>query len=605
MAQVDPEIKSIMRNIVLIIALFLSQTMMACVDGTRITTQAQFDEAVARINKGEEMHMVLRKGQYILKQTMVAKAPLSIKGKGAVLTCASTFFAQNKVSETSTHTVYRLDKSLSEFTLFYDDEENIVPVSESVIDSIGVNYVEGDISGPTRFAVDTEFQIPISKNLYHLKNKTFACAFGYIDCGWDVAKFSIKRSDDSFFYCTILTTSTIDNIRYDAQAYKKPIRYVIYNAEPKAYAVYYDKENLYIPKSIKRVYCVNRPDIGKQIPNIITYADISIDGVRFVGIEGIEVNSESGATCEIKNCYFAFTIGRALSINKTNGKDVKEAEIDGNTFMYCSVVSDQAVFLKSTNDGENCIRFINNTVSKYPAEVAYYKNPRASVYAIGCITLSNNVVYNSCRDHLFLNQGRIEAWGNVLYNTDGFNRYGERNQSSDFGLIYCAYVFKDTQAAQRNTTHKILIENNLLYGAYAYGGDARGIFIDDGRGDVTCRGNVVLNAQVYSIDARNSNLTKASSIRNRYEGNVVTSRYRLVAGQEVNGDNVPTTSRNLLLTSDENVTGSIRTLEKDIRKEGRYESICDGNKIQMSRDLYREIRKSPTWKSVRKFVKKK
>ena len=75
-----------------------------------------------------------------------------------------------------------------------------------------------------------------------------------------------------------------------------------------------------------------------------------------------------------------------------------------------------------------------------------------------------------------------------------------------------------TKSALDNKIHHILLENNLIYGAYAYGRDARGIFIDDGRGDVTCNNNVILNTQSFSIDSRNVKRHDASSVRVRYKG---------------------------------------------------------------------------------------
>lgn len=590
-----------MRNLVLLYALLVSQALMACVGGTRITTQEQFDEAVARINKGDEMHLVLGKGRYVLNESLVAKAPISIKGKDAVITCASNpFTIQDKERETSTHYVYRLSQPLSLFPLFYDENDKIIPVSESVIDSIGVNYVEGDIVAPKEFDAGVTIKIPISSNLEHLKNKVFQKAFGYLDSGWGVVNFKLERFDNQYFYCTTINRCSTKDFQYDRRVYKKKVRFVIYNAELKPDRIFYDDERVYVPRTVKELYFVNRADKEHKIPAIVTYSGVQIEGVCFVGISGITVKSPLAAKCEIKKCYFKNSLSTVLRIEKENGQGVNPAVISNCQFMDCALQSGNIVYLSSDHVGDACINMEKCTVSRYPNGVVGYKNPMGAVYVTADAQIMNNEVYNTCRDHFFFWKGRIEAKGNVLYNTDEFNLHTERDYSSDWGLIYCGFVYTDTEEALKNTAHIILIENNLLYGAYAYGGDARGIFIDDGRGDVGCVGNVILNTQIYSIDARNSSLTKVSSVRNHYERNTVTSRYRLVAGDAVNGDNIPTAQSNLVLTDRENVMANARIIETDTIKEVRSDYSCEKGKIKMSRELYEEVRKSPAWNRIKK-----
>ena len=86
----------------------------------------------------------------------------------------------------------------------------------------------------------------------------------------------------------------------------------------------------------------------------------------------------------------------------------------------------------------------------------------------------------------------------------------------------------------------------MLYGAYSYVHDARGIFIDDVRGDVKCLDNIILNTQRYSIDSRNISTHEASSVRNIYSGNIVTTKYRLEAGSAVEGYNTPVLMKNYI-----------------------------------------------------------
>lgn len=432
-----------MRNVVLIIALFLSQTIMAC-GGVRITSQAQFDEAVSRINKGEEMHMVLGKNRYVLKESIVAKIPISIKGKDAVITCASYPFAiQDKERETSTHYVYRLNQPLSLFPLFYGEDDMLVPISESVIDSIGVNYVEGDIVDSKEFYAGVTIKIPISANLTHLKNKVFQKAFGYLDSGWDVVNFKLERSDNQYFFCTTINKCSTSDFQYDRR-YNKKVRFVIYNAELKPDRIFYDDESIYVPKAVKELFFVNKADKEHKIPAIVTYSNVILEGVSFVGISGITVKSPLVAKCEINKCRFMNSLSTILRIEKENGQGVKPAIISSCRFMDCALQTGNIVYLSSDHVGDVCIKMEKCTVSRYPDGVVGYKNPSGAVYVTANADIEDNIIYNTCRDHLFLWKGEITVSGNVLFNSDFFNSYPERNFSSDWGIVYCGYIYTDT-----------------------------------------------------------------------------------------------------------------------------------------------------------------
>ena len=588
----------------LILSFCFTQTLFARVVTTYIKSQEQFDQAVDLINEGKEMHLRLASRHFYLKGGIQAKAPLSIKGKNATINCCTdSYGGKDVVRTTATHHVYRLKMPLTIYPLFYEPNGDLLRVSESVIDSIGVNHVEGEIIVPNDYSAGVQIQIPVSSNLIHLKNKTFTNAFGYIDSGWGVVNFSLERSDGKYFYCTTLNNCSTKNYEYDRKVYKKPVRYVIYNAEQKLGAIYYDKDYLYVPKTVEEVCCVSRKDICHQEPHIKTYSDITLDGIRFVGFDGIEVHSNENSICKIHNCHFQNSLGAALSIDKKTGLDVREANVSSCTFDNCSLYNDMVVMLSSsTYDGGDCINMRDCTVARYNDGRIGYKNPQGAVYVSGNIILTDNVVYNSCRDHFFLVKGHITATNNVLFNTDEFNAHLQRNFSSDWGLVYCNHIFKDTQEALDNTTHRILLEKNLLYGAFAYGKDARGIFIDDGRGDVECVDNVVLNTQIYSIDARDSKLMEASSVRNRYEGNIVTSRYRLAAGASVTGDNIPLICANRLLTDNENVTANVQTKEKDIQLALDTKCSLYEGKIYVKKELYRVLKRNLGRKCMKRAV---
>jgi hypothetical protein len=586
--------------------LAISILFTACASPLKISTQKQFDDAVSRINQGEEMHFELSKGTYVLKQSLKATAPLSIKGNNATITSANEPFRPNDaVKATLTHNVYSFVNALSIFPLFYDKNGRILPISESVIDSVRVNYVEGEIIAPEEYNPGTAIKIPISSNLMHLKNKRFSKAFGYLDSGWKVVDFSVERADDKYFYCTTINDCHTKNFQYDKTAYKKSVRFVIFNVEIKEGGIFYDDHWLYVPKGFGDVYCVNRQDDEYQIPSITTTSDLILEGLTFCAIGGIEVNSDIKESCRIEKCTFNNCLEGALKVKKENGDDVTPIRIANCTFKDCAILSGNIVSLSSSFKGLSCIYMTGCELTRHSDNRVIYKNGSGGLYVDGDVTLTDNIVYNTCRAHLYLFRGNIIAKKNMLFNADEFNSQPERNFSSDWGLVYCGFIYTDAQQALNNKEHCALLEGNLLYGAFAYGGDARGIFIDDGRGDVICKNNVILNTQIYSIDSRNSRITEAASVRNRYERNIMTSNYRMAAGAVVVGDDVPSMSGNIMLGSKHNITANVIIEEEDKRLDVNTTASCESERIEVSKELYKVIKKSPAWKGVKKHVKQK
>ncbi len=558
-----------MRLLLCVLTLIASLDLMACGNKTRISNQTQFDEAITRINNGEKMHLVLNRGRYLLKQPLIAKVPVSIEGKNVVVTSTTALYSpQQRIRTHGKHYVYKLKSLLSSFPLFYDQSGSIIPVSESVIDSVRVNYIDGEIIAPNEYGIGVNIKIPIPNNLQHLRNKTFSNAFGYFDCGWCMVSFSLNKADKKYLYCTTLTECYPKNFQYDKKAYKKPIRFVLYNAEIKPDAIFYDTEYLYVPKNVGSIYCLNSIDTDYSAKRIVFNSDVLLSGIEFCGIDGIVIDSKAEYKCDVRSCVFRNTLGCPLSIIRKKGRTVKIANVEKCKFKNCSIYDSYMLALKSDYGDETFIRVADCEIARYPDEVVFYKNPVPSVNVSGNVLLCHNVLYNNCRGHLALNRGKIIAKDNVIYNTDGFYRLWERNSSNDWGLIYCNHIFKHKDDAVSNTLHSILLENNLLYGALAYGGDARGIFIDDGRGDVTCRGNIILNTQAYSIDARNSRFTDASSVRVCYEKNFVTTIYRLQTGPAIEGSNQAVTKSNENWTNNDNETSRIKVLAEDICVEG-------------------------------------
>lgn len=567
----------------------------------KVTSQEQFDVAVKRINGGEEIQLKLNRGVYLLKEPIIAKAPLSIRGKHATITSAVKLTLKDTLRSTNTHYIYHLDKKLSPFALFFNKTGKLIPVSESVIDSVKVNYIEGIIEAPSIYRKDVDIKIPISSNLYHLRNRAFACAYGYFDSGWIAIPFRLNNSDEKYFYCTTLSGCQTRNYQYDQDFYKKPIRYVIYNANIDDRSIFFDNSNLYIPKKIKEFYCLSCLD-SYNIPSITTLGDFQLSNVSFVGFGGIFVKSKANNRCTIKKCCFENGLGSALEIDKENNESAERAVISECYFKECSIYSDFIVRLTSTFWGTPSIIMKDCVLSRYPDGNVIYKNTKESVYVSGDVEIKNNVMYNTCRGHLIMGRGNIIVSGNFLYNTDSFYVDWMRNLSNDWGHTYCNHIFENTKDALENRKHRILLEKNLIYGAYAYGGDARGIFIDDGRGDVICKKNVILNVQMFSIDSRNVKLHDAASARVMYEGNVVSSAYRLQGGPVLKGTDKPISTGNYLLSSKENKISNTEILINDHRLDTDISCSCDSTRLKINKDLYKILKRHPSFGYIKKFM---
>ena len=584
----------------------------------RVSSQAQFDAVVEQINKGEEVTIELKKGQYLLSKVVSAKAPLKIKGKNATIIgfndlqtilidiYNNLFEISTRVGEDDDFWFYKINEDITPYSLFFDEKGTILDVSESVEEGTMVNLALDGLFPESNMKAGTIIKIPIADNLNHLKNHVFSRAFGYFDCGWQTVNFLLEKSDKEYFYCKTLNNCRTGNYSYDKRSYKKPVRYVIYNAEKRADKIFYDNKYLYIPKNKEIVYQVKCSDYNRPESPFLVHSDLIIKGVSFCGIDGIEVHSPASTICVIESCKFLNSLGYGLRIIKEGGKDVRTASIKNCYFESCSLLSGTVLHLQSSCEGGNAIALTNSVICRYPNDIVGYKNVDGAVYADGNIALINNVVFNTCRDHLYFNRGHITAKGNLLYNTDKFNSYVNRNLSCDWGLIYCNHVFSDTEDALTNKTHQIIVHNNLLYGACSFRNDARGIYIDDGRGDVVCKDNVILDVDFLSMDSRNVSLQNASSVRNVFEGNIVSTKYKLMGGPAVNGDDVPVIAGNIVLNpQSDNIVSNAKIEREDQNLNVDLVITKKEGKLILGNNLRKIVKRSSAWGSIKKYVNKK
>ncbi len=572
---------------------------------TWVFNQSQFDEVVKEINGGKEKDIFLSPGTYVLNEKIVAKNNLSITGNNSSITWHNdTYTKQDAIYETNTHYVCKIKSKINPFSLFVDDNDNLVNVSESV-DSVSlVNTTSQEITGEISGKAGAIINIPIADNLTKFKNRSFSNSYGYFECGWAKVNFILLSSDREKFKCKTLENTNVPNFNFDLTNYKKEIRYVFFNLERKKNCVFYNNDYIFIPKFLKRLFCVNCVIYNESDYSIKSISNIILNGITFKNFNGISINLKSSEECIVKNCKFRNTLGCALYLNKDNGNgvEVMPAIISHCEFYSCSLVSSNVVSLISKYCKTKCIVFDNCVISRYPNNLLSYKNCGGSLLVSADAVISNNTIFNSPRSHMFLDKGFIEINGNTLYNTEDFNSFQFKNLSNDFGLIYCNHIFRDTQQALDNTLNNILIVNNLIYGAHAYRGDARGIMIDDGRGDVNCRNNVIFDTDRYNIESRDAkSFISSSSVRNILESNILDTNYMLASGKDVPKKYLAISKGNILLGEYQSVKTRVIIKEEDMVLPLQSKIYCKDGKAVISKADYRKLRKLKNWKYVKKF----
>ena len=588
----------------ILISLLLILASLPCLSQS-IYSQQQFEDALAKVKKGEPVSMKLLPGTYHLSEPITAKGALSIIGLGATIEAYTDIYSpRNAVRETPSHYVCKLKHTLSEYSLMVDQNDCLVEVSESVNKETYVNTT-AIIEGTYEKRVGVEVRIPIPDNLSHLKNKSYQKAFGYFDCGWSRMCFKLKKTDNKYLYCETLHATNVPRYDYEKSAYKKDIRYVMYNAEIKTGAVYYDNDYIYIPKSVKSLKVKNCDIFENATPDISINGDVVFTGITFAGINGINVSSREKNRCLFTGCNFTHTIGNALKITKKSEKDFLPVYLSRCTFNECALLWDVMLDMSSTNVGNKSIYVSDCNFVRYPDAKVRYKNTSAMVNVNADTRISDCTFWNTCRCHLYFTRGNSESVGNVIYNTPDFNAMKDRNLSNDWGLIYVNHVYTDNEKAKANKLHKVTIEKCFLYGAYANANDARGVMIDNGRGDIICKNNVVLDCQCYSLDAREAkSFVGTSSIRNVFVNNILGCRYRLAGGVEVPLNERPISRGNILLSDYNNVFNDRSQIQVS-NKVITVTMECKEGKMYVSKGDYKHMRSIQFFKKVKKYIRKK
>ncbi len=542
-----------------------------------ITGQKDFDEWANKEDR-ESKIVIDSILPLAVSDTIVLNGNVEIYGKNCTLTCKSEKYSlASAVSINSTHYTCRLHRNIECFSLFRYKDKVLTP-TESSDRSTLCNLVDKDAV----YVTDTTFKLPISDNLAHLSNKTFSNAFGWIDSWYFCTPFKVNRSDGEYFYCESFSDIPQDVFANEVNGerrYSSPLSYVLYNMEESS--VYYDDEYIHIPLSYEEISVIhfNGKPLFKSNGFSLKAFNVNVeDCCQFAEI--------SNSYMHLDNCTFNYVLGTCIRLLSP----VEDCVFERCSFRNCTISPSGRACILEEGQGKK-IRVDNCFLKKYD-DICLYKNASGGVIVWGSeLEVCNSTFINFCRDHVYVNRPNTVIYNNRIFNTHEFNSKALRNLSRDFGGIYVNHFSFDADEITNNTT-RALIHHNIILNIMGKG-DARGIFIDDGRGDVVCECNII-DGQFFSIDARKAGNTELSSCRVQYKNNILLSPYRLEYGESLTSPDIPVLSDNICTFTEDSLKSNVTKAGNIYTNDIRYEISNDTCNVQCDRKLNGIIHNSMT-----------
>ena len=542
-----------------------------------ITSQKDFDEWANKEDR-ESKIVIDSVLPLAVSDTIVLNSDVEIHGKNCTLTCKSEKYSlASAVSIDSTHYTCRLHSRIECFSLFRYKDKVLTPTESSDRGTL-CNLVEKDAV----YVTDTTFKLPISDNLAHLSDKTFSKAFGWIDSWYFCTPFKVNSSDGEYFYCESLSDIPKDvfaNKINGERRYSSPLSYVLYNMEESS--IYYDDEYIHIPLSYEEISVIhhNEKPLFKSNGFSLKTFNVNVeDCCSFAEI--------SNSYMLLNNCTFRHVLGNCIRLLSS----VEDCIVETCSFRNCTISPLGGTCIREEG-GKKKLKVDNCFFKKYD-DICLYKNASGGVVAWGSeLEVCNSAFINFCRDHVYVTRPNTSVYNNRIFNTHEFNSRALRNLSRDFGGIYVNHFSIDADEIINNTT-KALIHHNVILNIMGKG-DARGIFIDDGRGDVVCECNII-DGQFFSIDARKAGNTEVSSCRVQYRNNILLSPYRLEYGEGLTSSDIPVLSDNICTFTEDSLKSNVSNTNNIYTNGIQYRISNDTCNVQCDRKLDGIIQNSMT-----------
>lgn len=546
-----------------------------------ITTQNQFDDIINKINNGEIVNIELNNSSFILKSNVNVINSLIIKGNNTKIYPNNTYYdLSDAIIFTSTHYKCRLKNQISEFSVFVDNNDKLVQVASNSDENINkISYIVDDIITLSNKNIQFKIDDVSNININNVNN-----IFGCFDAGWILYKFKCNSISGNIINATIINSGVTD-YNYDNRYGYKVCK--LYNTNILINKIYYDSEYIYIPKNINKLFCIdNETNININGENF----DVQINNILFYNFKNVfKINSSLNNNIYIDNIICENITNKAINANKTENNST--IIVKNSKFLNSAILEDVILQFSSNYNNKKCIFVQNCEICNTTNDLLYYKNRSSGVrfYADG--EFINNKIYNVCSTHIGNSKGDNIIKNCIIFNTSKFNYFKDYNLARDTGAIYVNHFTRDENIALNNTIHIARINYNKIFNI---GGrsDTRGIFIDDGRGDVECIGNIIYNTQSYSIDSRdvpnyNGDTFTLSCIRNKIENNILFSPYKLQYGSGVIEENKFINRINYLAT---NALSIITDDMNDVKLSfDDYIIESDEHNIIISKEFYNNL----------------
>lgn len=544
---------------------------------TVVDSQEKFDRIIEEVKNGVPVRAEIHKGTYYMSPTTF-NADFELSGNdGVTIKQRNKRFRKSElVGIDGTHYKCSLSEPLSPFSLFvYKDR--IVDVSEYTTQTGGVNNTDSEIIplGEKEYVGVKKGDKFKLKAPAGFKIKEGQKIFGSYDSAWITSKFIVDEMNGEYMICTQISNSSVENPNLNITRYNTGIDYLLFNTHLETNKIYYDESYVYIPLWCEYVDVVERKYENVYFPNslIKSNKNIKFNNLTFADTAAlIYFEQQPDTKLEMHKCNVRRIADIAINIASCLEYDTPISIIDSCDFRDCAFFDNRIIRLLGWDSAG--FRKEADIEPRVKVSRCFFKQKDCVQYkhtaqAITVMTNSEIVDCEMCNctaGAMSLSYGNIIVKGCVIYNDEVFNANKRRNYTRDFGAIYCNGIAlpKNSEDSsyeyiKNNKQHTILIEGCRIYGyTTAQSTDGHGIYIDVGRGDVTCKGNVISAVGLHAIDSRwvqeneGYNLP-LSSIRNVIEGNVLMSPYRLVFGNEVDDENKTTPQNNYVLRGNTNI----------------------------------------------------
>ena len=364
--------------------------------------------------------------------------------------------------------------------------------------------------------------------------------FGFFEANWGTIPFQLTGDIENLtidgvqhqYYIAQTLIYTIDSSSYSIDSNANRLynivgynQYVLINV-PKEGNLWYDKNYIHIPNGISSVEIVEGM-YSEYTTNWLFDSNLSdkffVSGITFNNFKNVFNFKDPGVRTATNNgfnitgCTFNNVLGYAIKafLATTEISNKETSYINGCKFYNCGYSHYTAVSIQSDlgcyETGIKWAVIENCLFHNYTDDVCHYKNSRnmqLRVYYADALIKGCEVI-NSPRCGISVSKRGVEhIIGNHIWNTKNFLA-NKRNLQMDGGLLYIGG--QETHSAHIGVAdgvlrHSVIVEDNIIHGTRALAKtDIRGIYIDDGKGNVTCTHNIVYDMCASAYDSRRVN----------------------------------------------------------------------------------------------------